>query len=265
MRDTNASISIWAPRGLATAAIIGCSVVTASADGHDAMLDQDTTKILTDMSLYMSTLTAFTVDYDASTDVTTPHGQKLKLARSGGISVNRPGQFRVTSHGAMADMEFILDGAQLTLYGKRVNGYLQLPATTIDEGIEVVRDQIGFDVPGADLFSNAPLDSKATDLRSGVHVGMTTIGGETVHHLAFRGDAVDWQLWVKDGDAPMPVKYVITSKLLAGAPEYSVLLSNWNITPQTDAASFTFTPPSGAVELTSIAIDPAGNISVTSE
>ncbi len=265
MRNNNFNISQWTPRGLATATILSCSVVTASADGHEPMIDKDASKVLSDMSAYLTELSGFSVDFDASTDVITQNGQKLKLAKSGSIAVNRPGQFRVSNHGALADLEFFLDNGQLTLFGTRVNGYVQLPATTTDDGVAVVRDTIGFDVPGADLLTNTPMDAKDSDVLSGVHVGMTTLGGDPVHHLAFRGLDVDWQLWVKDGDAPLPVHYVITSKLLAGAPEYSILLSNWNTEPMFDAATFAFSPPDGATKLTTVAIDAAGNISDTSE
>lgn len=265
MRDTDFQKSLRGPKRLATALIFSCAAVSATADVDSANIDADATTVLTNMSSYLTGLSAFSVDFDASTDAITQNGQKLKLARSGSIAVNRPGQFRVTNHGALANMEFILDGDTLTVFGKNINRYLQLPATTIDDGVAGVRDLIGFDVPGADLLSNSPLDPSSANVLSGVHVGMTTIGGQDVHHLAFRGDDVDWQLWVKDGDAPVPVQYVITSKLIAGGPEYSILMSNWNTKPMADEATFTFAPPSGATELSSFEIDAAGNISEISE
>lgn len=265
MRDTDSRKSKWGPKGLTAALVLSCAAASASADVDPANIDADATKILTEMSSYMTGLPAFSVDFDATTDVVTHNGQKLKLARSGSIAVNRPGQLRVTNHGALSNMELILDGENVTLFGKTINRYFQLPATTIDDAVANVRDHIRFDMPGADLLTNAPLELDATDIRSGVHVGMTTIGGQDVHHLAFRGNEVDWQLWVKDGETPLPVQYVITSKLLAGGPEYSILMTNWNTEPEFDDATFAFTPPSGAAELTSFEIDAAGNISEISE
>lgn len=213
------------------------------------------------MSSYLGGLTSFSVEFDASTDIITSQGQKLKLASSGNVVLNRPGQFRIQRLGAIAEMELVLDGEQLTIYGMNINGYYQIPVATIDEAIDKVRDDIGFEAPGADILSSNPFDMEVTDVTSGDHIGMTTIGGETVHHLAFRGDQVDWQIWVLDGDAPLPLKYVITSKLHAGAPEYSVDFTNWNTEPQLDGDSFMFTPPSDAKKIKSLTIDQTGNIS----
>lgn len=265
MRDANSRKSQRGPKRLATALVFGLAATCATADVTTADIDADAITVLTNMSAYLTDMSEFTVDFDASTDLITQNGQKLKLARSGSIAVHRPDQFRVTIHGALANIEFILDGETLTLFGKNINRYVQLPATTIDGGVAGVRDQIGFDVPGADLLSNDPLDLKSTNVLSGVHVGMTTIRGQDVHHLAFRGDDVDWQVWVKDGEAPLPVQYVITSKLIAGGPEYSIHMSNWDTQPMFDETTFTFAPPSGAEELSSFEIDAAGNISETSE
>lgn len=265
MRNAFSAPRPWVRTAVAAAAMLGCSVVTATAADDQPMIDPDATQVLTEMSQYLNSLTAFSANYDVSTDVITQEGQKLKLARSGSILLNRPGQLRVVNHGAQAEVEVILDGDVLTLFGNKTNGYLQLPAASVNDALTVLRDDIGFDVPGADILSDAPLHLDQTDVISGVHVGMTAIKGEPVHHLAFRGNEVDWQLWVKDGDTPLPVQYVITSKRLAGGPEYSMLVSDWNTEPMIDATTFSFTPPEAAKELSSISIDPAGNFSDTSE
>ena len=62
------------------------------------------------------------------------------------------------------------------------------------------------------------------DMTSGVHVGMTFIDGVEVHQLAFRGEEVDWQLWVTAGDRPLPLRYVVTSRSVAGTPQYTLQL-----------------------------------------
>ena len=96
--------------------------------------------------------------------------------------------------------------------------------------------KLGFDAPGADFLASSPLDSSTMDVTSGAHIGMTYIDEVEVHQLAFRGTEVDWQLWVTAGDKPLPVRYVITSKTLDGAPQYTLQLRNWNTAPQIDAA-----------------------------
>lgn len=238
------------------AALLNCQPVTV-ASAQDT-IDPDAASVLEAMSKYLGSLESFSADFEVDTDFIDPSGQKLKFISSGNLLVERPGRLHITRTGSIADVDFILDGAFLTIYGGGINSYVQLPATTIDEAIDTVRTEIGFDAPGADLLSETPLDPDLTDLVSGVHVGMTDIGGVAVHHLAFRGDQIDWQLWVQDGDRPLPVKYVITSKWMTGAPEYSLQLSNWETAPSIDPAAFTFTPPADAKKLSGIVVDDTG-------
>jgi len=48
-----------------------------------------------------------------------------------------------------------------------------------------------------------------------------------VEHLAFRGAETDWQIWIDIGARPVPRKYIITSKTLAGAPQYTLRIKDW--------------------------------------
>ncbi len=240
------------------AGIVGLSSMPATS-AQDT-IEPEARQIFAAMTGYLAGLNAFAADFEADFDVMTAEGQKLRFISSGDLLVQRPGQMRVTRKGSIADMELVLGDGALTIYGRDINGYFQLPATTIDDAISAIRDDIGFDAPGADLLAASPFDSEVTDVVSGAHIGMTTIDGATVHHLAFRGDAVDWQIWVKDGDQPLPLRYVITSKWMTGAPEYSLQLSNWDVAPKINAGAFMFTAPSGAANLASIAADETGRL-----
>ena len=161
----------------------------------------------------------------------------------------------------VVDAEIFLDGSNLTIFGNNLNGYIQLPAASIDAAIDALRNETDLDAPGADLLSSSPLAADATDVVSGTHVGMAYVDGIEVHHLAFRGRSVDWQLWVQDGDEPLPLKYIITSKWLTGAPEYTLRLHDWNVAAEIDAATFTFTPPADATKLESFDVDEMGALS----
>jgi hypothetical protein len=255
MRDASSHFRNTIVIGAATAWLALAGVSAANA--QDA-IDADATTVLTSMQTYLGGLQGFTAQYDVDVDVITQEGEKLKFSSSGEMQIQRPGNLYVTRKGFIADAEVFLDGQNLTIYGKKLNGYIQYPAATIDAAIDALRDNTGFDAPGADLLAAKPLDAAVTDFVSGVHVGMTYIGGIEAHHLAFRGKQVDWQLWVQAGDQPLPLKYVITSKWQTGAPEYVLRLSNWNVSPTVDAARFTFTPPADATKLTSVEFDEIG-------
>lgn len=229
------------------------------------VLDADAAKVLSQMQAYLGGLKSFTVAYESDFDVLSPEGQKLKFFSAGDIALHRPGQMRVTRKGTLSDVLLVLDGKQLTLFGAKLNAYVQTPAATIDDAIAIVRDEIGFPAPGADLLAAKPFDLDSSDVTSGVHLGMAVVGGQTAHHLAFRGSQVDWQLWVKDGPDPLPLRYVVTSKWTTGAPEYSLTLSKWNVAPVEDASTFSFTPPAGATQITGVVVDDSGEITGATE
>jgi hypothetical protein len=78
---------------------------------------------------------------------------------------------------------------------------------------------------------------------------MSVVGGVKCHHLAFRGNEVDWQIWIEEGDKPLPKKFIVTSKWMTGAPQFTVTIKSWNLSPKLTDDMFTFVPPKGAQKI----------------
>jgi hypothetical protein len=226
-------------------------------------VDPDAQSVLTGMANYLGGLQSFSVEYSTVDEILTPAGEKLQFLHSGKIIVQRPNKLYATRVGAAGTSEIFLDKNGLSLYGANANAYLKLNASSIDAAVDAVRN-LGFDAPGADLLASKPLDNPMTDITSGTYVGDTFIDGVKVHQLAFRGANVDWQLWVTAGDKPLPLRYVITTKWLSGAPQYTLELRNWNAAPNIDAARFTFVPPQGAKKLdpSSVTVTAIGDMTI---
>lgn len=267
-----AGLPTWAALGVASALLVAAIPVStahaqpASGAPPQYSMDGDAQKVLAAMSTYLGGLKDFSVAYSASDEVVTPQGQKLQFLQSGEIVLQRPDKLYAIRRGATGTAEVFVDGKTLTLFAKKANAYVQIPAPSIDDAIVAVHN-LGFDAPGADLLVAKPLDSATTDVTKGAHVGMTTIDGGEVHQLAFRGTDVDWQLWVAAGDRPLPIRYVIATKAISGEPEYTLHLRDWNVAPQIDPGRFTFTPPPGARQLdpSKITADAIGDITIKGE
>jgi len=60
------------------------------------------------------------------------------------------------------------------------------------------------------------------DVIESANIGKGVIDGIECDHLAFRNIDTDWQIWIEAGARPIPRKYVITSKAVAGAPQYTL-------------------------------------------
>jgi hypothetical protein len=209
--------------------------------------EMEAKKLLKAMSDYLVAQETISFDYDTNLEVITPEIQKLGLASSGKITLKRPDKVRATREGGFANMELLFDGKRLTVLGKNANAYAQIDAPgTIDHLIDELRDKYNKPVPGADLLlSNVygelmPLVTDVKDLGSGV------IGGIECNHLAFRTKEVDWQIWIAAGDRPYPCRYVITSKMMTGQPQYSVEIKGWKSGAEVAAEDFKFSNPSNS-------------------
>jgi hypothetical protein len=245
-------------------AVMGlCLVALAPGARAQNAIAPDAHGVLVAMSSYLGGLKTFSVEFSATDEIVTPEGQKLQFLNSGQIAAQRPDKLYAKRQGAAGTTELFLDDKGLMLYGNSASAYLQLDASSIDAAIEAVH-KLGFDAPGADLLASKPLDSSTADITSGSHIGMSFIEGVEVHHLAFRGANVDWQVWVTTGDKPLPLRYVVTTKWFTGAPEYTLQMRNWNTTPQIDVARFTFAPPPGAKKLdpASVEVNAIGDMTI---
>jgi hypothetical protein len=227
----------------ATLALIflGSFVSGAKADEADAR------KVLKAMSDYMAAQKAISLAYDTNLEFVAKDKQKLLLASSGTVTLARPDKIRATRQGGFADVELVFDGNTLTLLGKDANAYGQVEVPgTLDNLIDVLREKHQKPVPGADLLMSNVYDELMAGVTNVKDLGSGVIGGVECDHLAFRKKDVDFQVWVAQGSRPYPCRLVITSKLVAGTPQYSVQVRDFKAGNDVAAADFSFKSPANA-------------------
>lgn len=222
---------------LATAASLACAA-SAFADENDARA------LLKAMSDYMGAQQAISFAYDSSLAVVTSDLQKIEFASSGTVTLNRPDKIRIARTGGFAEVEVVFDGNQLSILGKNLGKYVQVPAPgTVEQLIDRLRDR-GIQAPGADLLLENVNDALMEPVVDVKDLGSGIINGEECNHLAFRTESVDWQIWISMGEDPHPCRYVITSKLMALAPEYRVDVHDWKAGADVATDDFAFDPGS---------------------
>jgi hypothetical protein len=236
-----------------------CMAITATAIAAlglsgimDARADEATAKrILKSMSDYVASQKSLSVTFDADIEVITEELQKIQFTSSGSVLLNRPDKLRATRRGGYADVEITFDGKTMSLLGKVENAYLQADATgSVDQLIHRLRDQLSIAMPGADLLLSSAYDELMADVIDAKYIGHGVIDGVDCEHLAFRNADTDWQIWVELGARPIPRKYVITSKTMTAAPQYTLRIKEWRTDAPVDATAFTFKPPQGAKAVT---------------
>jgi hypothetical protein len=233
------------------------SVSSARAEGVDPEADA----VLRGMSEYLSGLAAFRAEVEIENELIDLAGQKLQLSSSGSIALVRSDRLRLTRRTGIADMEILFDGSALSLQSRSKQVYARFEqAGTVDDALRRLSGDLGLDVPAADLLYSDVYEGLREGVLTGAYLGWAYVDGAQCHHLAFREEQVDWQLWVRTGDVPLPVKYVITSKWVAGAPQYSARLRSWDTSPEIPAETFEFQAAEGAKQVESIPVDEAGQL-----
>lgn len=110
-------------------------------------------------------------------------------------------------------------------------------------------DAVGIETPFAGLFDKNIVKHVEDHVFKGDYYGAVSCDDLETAQLAFRQDAVDWQLWT-DMQTGAPKKVVITSKMLAIAPEHMLLFKEVKVNPaDVSTAIFQPTIPQGAEEI----------------
>jgi hypothetical protein len=209
--------------------------------------DDDAAKILKAMSDYLASQKSISLSFDASIEVITPEIQKIQFDSSGKLLLSRPDKIRASRTGGYANVELVFDGKTVTVLGKNLNAYAQTDAPgSIDQLVDLLRNQYGLELPGADLLISNSYEALMADVITAKHIGQGVIDGVECEHLAFRNQDTDWQLWVRTGDQPIPCKFVITSKATAAAPQYTLVIKDFKTNVELAADAFAFQPPADA-------------------
>ena len=221
-------------------------VVLAQSEG----IDPQAAKLLNASTNFLASQEQFSVSTQSTIEGVLTSGQKLQFDNAATLLVQRPNKLRAERRGDLVDRIFFYDGKTLTLYNPKENLYATTAAPgTIDETLDFAREKLDIVAPAAELLYSNAGEKMLKEATSGILVGPSVIGGVKTTHLAFRGAEVDWQVWIEDGDKPLPRKFVLTSTKVTGAPQFTVLIRNWDIGTKLSNQEFTFTPPKGAKKI----------------
>jgi len=210
----------------------------------------DAAKLLKAMTDFTGAQKSISANFDSDIEIVTPELEKVQFASSGKLQLARPDKLRVSRTGGYADVQLVYDGKTVSIYGNNAKAYVQADLTgTIDQLVDLIQAKAGAVLPGTDLLLSNAYDELMSNVVLAKHVGQGVIDGVECEHLAFRGVDTDWQIWIENGAKPLPRKYVITSKTVAGAPQYTLRIKDWKTDAVADADTFVFKPPAGATKV----------------
>ena len=223
--------------------------VPASADTGVTERDASAIAALERMGAYLRGLTTFQIRGETSRDEVLDDGQSVEFGAVVDMVVQRPNRIRAEVISDRKQRLYFGDGKTFSVWARRMNYYATIPAPpTLRELADKLSDQYDLELPIADLFYWG--DRKTTsDIVGAIDAGDSQVDGVTCEHYAFRQEGADWQVWIQQGDYPLPRKLVIRTTTDAARPQYAATLT-WNLAPSYDDTAFTFVPPKDAKRIT---------------
>jgi len=249
---------------LATALLFGVTSAIAgdSADGSEqdreaeiqARIQADTTAamaLLEESANFLAGQPKFAFEAHTGFDVVQSNGQSLAFFETRKAVVHRPDRVRVEIDQADGgERTFRFDGKRITVDLPGENAYVAVDKPgTIDEMVDYFVNDLGLSVPLDDFYTTNFFGGVQDAILAGFYVGEVTFGKRQCHHLAFRLKEVDLQVWIEDGDRPLPCSLVITHKHEPGSPQFWARFVDWDLSPRAKDRDFEFSPPEGAERL----------------
>jgi hypothetical protein len=193
--------------------------VQAQPDGMEP-LAQRMLKRSTD---FLASQQRFSLETRTSLEVVLVSGQKLQYDQNVKQVVQRPNKMRADRTGDPIAQTFYYDGKTVTLFnpGDKYYASASVPGT-LEDALDFAREKLDLVAPAGDLFHRNAYEILMTDVTSGFVVGKGVVEGVRCDHLAFRAPHVDWQIWIREGAQPLPMKFVLTTRDVVNAPQFSV-------------------------------------------
>jgi hypothetical protein len=203
-----------------------------------------------DMARRLSSARAFTFNAYTCRQQFLNDGQRVEFSHNQHVAVRRPDRIAASVQGDEGDSEFTFDGRTVTLFNARDHVYGR---TEIEGDLQKLFDTLasryGMTLPLVDLVLPDPSTALLSRVRTCDDLGLGYVFDVKCRHLAFRQDGVDWEIWIQEGNDPLPRKLVITYKEAPGTPQYVAYLSDWNLAADIPESRFTFHAPEGAKQV----------------
>lgn len=242
--------------GCVLAALVAANAPVVLLAGETAVEDE-ASRMLEKSMTYLSGLPKFSLVAHSSIEAVLDGGQKIQFDNISLLAVKRPNKLYAMRLGDLVGQTLYYDGATLTLHDADNGVFATVDAPeTLDGMLDFMRDSLDIVAPGADFIYSNAYELLMEDVESGFVVGPSVVEGVVCDHLAFSKPGTDFQVWVARGEQPLPMKLVITSRDVMSAPQFSVVLREWDLDAELAEAKFAFEPPEDARAIEFTVLEP---------
>ena len=223
-------------------------------------VEPEAKQILSRSMSYLAGIQQFGLVAHSSLEVVLTTGQKIQFDSASAVAVKRPNLLYAARLGEVMDQEFFYDGKTLTLHQVDAGFYAAIEAPDTLEGmLDFARESLDIIAPAGDFIYSNAFEILMDGVESGFVVGSSFVEGVACDHLAFSKPGTDFQVWVAQGEQPLPLKLVITSTDVMSAPQFSVNFREWDIVTEHPQEKFQFVQPDDAQAIEFITLAAGSN------
>ena len=221
---------------------------TASLAQANEALDPAALAIIRKMAGQLRSLPSLKVVAEIEYDALQRDGETIEFGSTREMAVRRPD--RIRAHGtdrSGAERSLYYDGRQVTVLDLTQGVYATAEQTgDVDAVLRFAEGQLGIPVPLGELLRADLGEQLDAELVFAAVVGQETLDGVRCDHLALRNADRGIQLWVQQGETPLPRRIAITWEQAPGRPQFRARLTQWELSPKLPDTLFAFEPPKGA-------------------
>lgn len=227
--------------------IISCTPTIYAQD--NPKVDPDVVNRIEEMGKYLRSLKQFEVKSNFTFEIVTDDNQKFSYPGELHYKVKRPNRLFAELKSDHKNRQYYYDGTSMTIYDPKSKFYGQIAAPdTIDELMEEIESNYKIVLPLEDLFDWGTDKAPTDKIKMATYIGESKIGNYEVDQFVIRQGNIDWQLWVRKGDKPIPQKMIYTATDDQARPQFTAEL-DWNLDPKIPMKTFEFKPPKGSYKI----------------
>jgi hypothetical protein len=164
-------------------------------------------------------------------------------------------QIRLAANGRTVTFERVRDGAFARLESPE----------NLDGVVDLVIAKLGTHPPLANLLYSDLWGVLELRIDSASHLGDSRIEDVACDHLYFRNPDVDWQIWIEQGERPLPRRLVVRYKNAPKSPTFRASIRGWNLKPRVKDKLFELDLREGAKQVPFEELEPGDRRAATGQ
>ncbi|GAB2898059.1 DUF2092 domain-containing protein [Microbulbifer echini] len=170
-------------------------------------IDPKAMEALKKMGEYLASMKMLMFKARIFADVVLENEQKLLIGGKVTYMAMPPNQLRVDLTTDSITRRFLHAGNKFTMIAPRNGYFAEMQATEpTAQVLSKAAKEYGIEVPFADLLEWGRKPDAWAGIKEGFLVNSPMINGQRTKHWAFRSENLDWEIWIKVGDQPLPLR-----------------------------------------------------------